>query len=156
VIKTERLTLRNWAYSDENDFVRLADDPSVLRWTGRTVPVREMFLNYVASDTAFAVLLGGEVIGCVSLFKNRLTQSATGLDLYETAFYLFPEEQGKGYGSEAVKAVLDHAFRKLGADGVIAGTMLDNRPAHKLIESLGGVYCFTREEEDFYLFRSHI
>ena len=156
-MRTERLVLRRWRPEDRNDFLRLSDDPRVLRWTGRRVPSGELFAHYVALDTAFAVTLDGEVIGNISLFRNSVTEVFDSLEIYECAFYLFPEHQGRGFGTESLQAVLSYARSILGADAVIAGAMPDNERSIRMIEKNGGAFCFCRKrpsvpDERFYVF----
>ncbi|MBR5070398.1 MAG: GNAT family N-acetyltransferase [Oscillospiraceae bacterium] len=157
VLKTERLTLRRWRMQDREEFLRLSDDPEILRWTGRRVPSDELFRYYVSLDTAFAVIADGEVAGNISLFKNSVTDSFRCLDIYECTFYLFPQHQGKGYGTEALRAVLSYARSQLCADAVIAGAMPDNLRSIEMIKKNGGTFCFLRQrpsvpDEQFYVF----
>jgi RimJ/RimL family protein N-acetyltransferase len=52
---------------------------------------------------------------------------------------LIPEVQGKGYGPELGRAVVDFAFTIAGLDRVAAVTRLDNLPAQRLLEKIGMV-----------------
>lgn len=157
VLRTERLTLRRWTMDDRDEFLRLSDDPEILRWTGRRVPSEALFRYYVSLETAFAVTADGKVAGNMSLFKNSVTDAFSCLDIYECAFYLFREYRGKGYGSEALRAVLSFARSQLDADAVIAGAMPENTRSIGMIIKNGGAFCFDRKrpsvpDEKFYVF----
>jgi RimJ/RimL family protein N-acetyltransferase len=61
---------------------------------------------------------------------------AAGLEL-EIGYALSSEHRGRGYATEAVGALLDHAFRVLGVQRVVAGTGRDNARSIALLERLG-------------------
>lgn len=55
----------------------------------------------------------------------------------EIGFNLAPDQQGKGYATEALTAVLDFLFSSLGKHRVSASTDPRNEPAIKLLRALG-------------------
>jgi RimJ/RimL family protein N-acetyltransferase len=55
----------------------------------------------------------------------------------EVGFTLAPAHQGKGYGTEALRGLLDVAFSTLGLHRVIAVTDARNAPAAALLERVG-------------------
>lgn len=55
----------------------------------------------------------------------------------EVGFSLAPAQQGKGYASEALRALLDYAFVTLGLHRVVAITDALNVPAATLLEGVG-------------------
>lgn len=72
--------------------------------------------------------------------------SALALRLAETSlehgFYLLPQHHGQGYGYEAARAVLAHAFDTLGARSVFAGHHPDNHISGALLRKLGFTLLF--------------
>ena len=89
-------------------------------------------------------------IGYCSIYDiNRSNQSA------EISILIGEKEfQGKGYGTEAVKIMLDTAFNKLGLNRVFATATRINKPSIKILEQTGfrrvGVmreYHFLNEEK---------
>ena len=123
----------------------------------KIIEYREANGYYQTLDTSFAVLLDGNVIGNCSLFSNSVTRSVRSLSVLECAFYVHPSYQGRGFGSEALNAVLDLAFSEKLANAVIAGVLSDNVTAEDFIRRNGGRYCFSRPlqgggTERFYLF----
>ncbi len=55
----------------------------------------------------------------------------------EVGFTLAPAQQGKGYGTEALTALLDYAFEAFGLHRVVAVTDALNAPAAALLERVG-------------------
>ncbi|MDJ0636087.1 MAG: GNAT family N-acetyltransferase [Xenococcaceae cyanobacterium MO_188.B29] len=70
-------------------------------------------------------------IGIVSLGKHH-----NNIDT-EISYQLLPEWWGKGYGTEAVQAVLNHALTVLGLPRVIAETQIANIASCRLLERMG-------------------
>ena len=156
MITTDRLVLRRWTPDDSDVFISLADDPSIAKWTGRSIPSSELFNYYLNLDTSFAVQSDRKVIGNISFFKNSTTSALNRLNVYEAAFYLLPEYQGFGYASEAFGAACNYMFNRVLADAVIVGILKDNIKAKEFIIRAGGQFCFeretdNRETEDFYV-----
>ncbi len=56
---------------------------------------------------------------------------------FEIGYIFNSDYHGKGYATEACRAVLDHAFDRLQADRVITGTAAVNRASCRLLERLG-------------------
>jgi RimJ/RimL family protein N-acetyltransferase len=52
--------------------------------------------------------------------------------------YIFdPDHSGRGYASEAVAAVVDHSFRRLGVRRITAGCFADNAASVRILEKAG-------------------
>ena len=58
-------------------------------------------------------------------------------DTFEIGVTLAPAEHGRGFGTEAVTAVVDALFSVHGAHRVIAGCDARNDPVHALLERIG-------------------
>jgi RimJ/RimL family protein N-acetyltransferase len=59
-----------------------------------------------------------------------------------------PDFQGKGYATEAVRALVDYAFDTLGADVVRAYASAENVASHRVVEKSGLVLMERFEGED--------
>ena len=59
-----------------------------------------------------------------------------GLEL-EVGYALGAAHRGRGYATEALRALLDHAFATLGVGRVVAGTGADNAPSIALLRRVG-------------------
>lgn len=55
----------------------------------------------------------------------------------EVSYEFFPEFWGQGYGREAIKAVIELGFEKMGLHKIIGVTQETNSRSRKLLESLG-------------------
>lgn len=71
------------------------------------------------------------LIGRVSLENiNYINQSA------ELKIFITKEFQGKGYGYNACKEIIDHSFKQLNLNRIYAGTLSNNQGFQKLAELL--------------------
>jgi len=162
-INTPRLCLRPFTETDLDDLAALHGDPSVMRYIddGQPVPA-----DVVAAKTLPGILrryselpsgLGsraiienstGEFVGWVSLAPA----SSVGLNLglsgdLELGYRLRSTKWGKGYASEAARAVIDLAFGELGAERIVATTMTVNVGSRRVMEKAGLRHVRTFFEE---------
>ncbi len=144
ILKTERLILRRLTMEDAEFLVDLLNQPSFLRYIGdrgvRTVEDAERFLREgpLASyeEHGFGLLLvasreSGEPMGMCGLLRRD------GLDDVDVGFAFLPDYWSRGYGYEAASAVLDHGYRVLGLERIVAIVSPDNQRSFKLLEKLG-------------------
>ena len=77
----------------------------------------------------------GTVIGDVALqsIDNKNRSCSVGIGIAKM------ENRGKGYGTEAIKLILDYGFFNVGMERITADTLEINLPAQKAIEKLGFV-----------------
>lgn len=75
----------------------------------------------------------GKFIGCCGLRPYKENE-------YETGIHLLPEFWGQGYAVEAVTAVIEYAFTRLGAQKLFAGHNPNNIASRKLLNKLGFIY----------------
>jgi len=137
VLETERLILRAPRRGDIKAIVRLANDRRVAENTARLPhPYRaedaERFIaagNRVDGETAFVVTLGGEPIGVCGV---ELRESAA-----EIGYWLGVPYWGRGYATEAVRVMIDHAFGALGHDALAAGARVTNPASRRVLEKCG-------------------
>jgi RimJ/RimL family protein N-acetyltransferase len=140
VIETPQLVLRPLNVSDLDDIVSTIGDYEVSKMLAR-VPhpyTRDHATAYIAfarrnaiarRGIAFGVTLAGRVIGVVGLDaipgRNRL------------GYWFARRHWGRGYATEAVRAVLAYAFGVLGARVVRAGVFVDNPASLHVLAKLG-------------------
>ncbi|HET9248538.1 MAG TPA: GNAT family N-acetyltransferase, partial [Actinomycetota bacterium] len=58
-------------------------------------------------------------------------------DVIKVGYTISPAFQGRGYATEAVRALVDYAFDTLGAGAVRAHASADNAPSIRVAEKLG-------------------
>ena len=78
-------------------------------------------------------LVSGDLAGACGLrpYKDRT---------YEAGIHLRPQYWHRGYGEEAMRAVIRYAFRELGAEKLFAGHNPRNTSSERLLLKLGFVY----------------
>ena len=76
---------------------------------------------------------GGSVLDLAKAARLRYEHP----DVYEISWVLHPKYHRRGYATEVGRALLDHAFRGLGAHRVFATTIEGNDAACRLMARLG-------------------
>lgn len=134
-LQTDRLVLRELGPEHAADGFRLYGDPRVAKYLGGTPPVsvedeaarfaghRERYWDargyglmavFQKSDGAFVGICG------------HLRWEIDGAEEVEVAYALLPEHWGKGYATEAARALAQDAFDRLGCRRVISLVMPEN------------------------------
>lgn len=170
--RTQRLGFSRWGAGDFALAHRLWGDPAVTALVGgpfTEAQVLARFEKQLRSEREHGIqywplhlLSSGEFIGCCGLkpyvpagqikplgdedappgppapaLAARLAETTL-----EHGFYLLPQYHGQGYGYEAARAVLAHAFQALGARSVFAGHHPDNHISGALLGKLGFTLLF--------------
>ena len=137
IIETERLMLRAPRRGDIEAMVRLANDRRVAENTARVphpygIDDAERFIatvNRQDGEAAFVITLDGDLIGVCGI---ELRGTAT-----EIGYWLGAPYWGRGYATEAVRAVIDHAFGGLGHDALASGARVSNPASRRVLEKCG-------------------
>lgn len=139
-LETERLILRRFTESDADDLYALHNDPDVMRYlnggrhTPREVIVGETLPTFIATDYLAALEKpSGAFLGW---FHLRAPQGGPE-DEPELGYRLHKAAWGKGYATEGSRALIDQAFRELGARRVFAQTMAVNTRSRRVMERCG-------------------
>ena len=144
-LRTERLQLRPVRDEDIDRILAYRNLPEVTRWLIRTevdpAAFREAWRRAAEDphDHSAAVTLDGTVIGTVSLdVVDGLGQPGMPLRTEAHLGYTFdPTYGGHGYATEAVLAMVAHAFDRLGVRRITAGCFADNLASVRLLEKVG-------------------
>lgn len=144
-LETPRLILRRFVGSDLPTLFAYRNDPEVACYQSWGVTDKAGLQDFIQSQRPlqpgtpaewfqFAIELKStnELIGDCAL-KVGKEDARQG----EIGFTLSRKHQGKGFASEAVSALLDYAFTKLGLHRIIAITDCENQPSIVLLERLG-------------------
>jgi RimJ/RimL family protein N-acetyltransferase len=139
VLETERLTLRAPRLGDAKVVATLANDRRIAENTARIPhPYRradaEGFIAAVNRDggeTALLITLrdGGIVGGCGLMTAER--------EAPEIGYWLGVKHWGKGYATEAVRALIDHAFTELGCEALQSAARVTNPASRRVLEKCG-------------------
>ncbi len=137
VLETERLTLRAPRLHDAKAIARLVNDRRIAENTVRiphpyAVDDAEEFIaacNARDGEATFVVTLAGQPIGMCGV-EPRATDAEIG-------YWFGVPYWGKGYATEAVRAVIDHAFEALGHPALQAGARVSNPASRRVLEKCG-------------------
>jgi ribosomal-protein-alanine N-acetyltransferase len=142
VLHTARLRLRRRTPDDLDANLAMDLDPQVYRYIFTLAPdpdvLRARIAGQIASDWPPT---GG--IWAVEWRDRPGFLGWCGLvplqhsGLIEIAYRYMPAAWGQGIGSEAARTVLDHGFRKLALDPIVAVAHPDNRASQRILEGIG-------------------
>ena len=144
-IHTERLELRPVRDEDLDRILEYRNLPEVKRWLIRTEVDPASFRTAWRraaedpDDHSMAVVLDDVVIGTVSLeVKDGMGQPGMPPRSEALLGYIFdPAYGGNGYATEAVTAMVAHAFDRLGVRRITAGCFADNLASVRILEKVG-------------------
>jgi RimJ/RimL family protein N-acetyltransferase len=151
-IPTDRLLLRPFRRSDAGEFTRLAGDWGVASMTSDIPhPLSEAqaraWLRPGREEVRFALELDGRLIGGAGYYRRR---SGTA----ELGFWLGRDWWGRGYATEATRAVLRHGFEVKRLPGFTSSHFVDNRASANVLRKLGfepvgrcSIVCVARGHE---------
>lgn len=79
----------------------------------------------------FSIDAEGEFVGRIAL---RPSDEEGVLDI---GYWTHPDHYGKGYMTEAVRAIVELGFQTMGAKAIVAGTADWNKASQRVLEKLG-------------------
>ncbi|MGI5347877.1 GNAT family N-acetyltransferase [Streptomyces sp. CA-250714] len=150
VIETERLLLRPLTLDDVDFFVELHSDPEVTRFVPTftreqaTERLAEVERQWAARGHGLCAVQSketGELLGRCGLNYWQV------FDEVEAAWTFRREHWGRGYASEAARAVVEWGFGRLDVEYLTAMIVHGNSASVKVAERLG----FTPGREDVFL-----
>jgi RimJ/RimL family protein N-acetyltransferase len=139
VLETERLVLRAPRLGDAKTIAALANDRQIAENTARVPHPYKLAdakdwirsARPVTGEATFLITLAsGDIIG------------ACGIDLRgeptpELGYWLGRPYWGQGYATEAVRALIDHAFTDLDHSALLAGARVTNPASRRVLEKCG-------------------
>ena len=145
-IATERLLLRPFAPDDLDALIAIHGDPGVVRylyWDVRDRDELRGVLEEKAGRTALAkagdalnlaavTADTGELVGDMTLFWHSEEHRAG-----EVGYMIDPAQQGRGYATEAARAMLRLGFEELGLHRITGRIDARNTASARVLERLG-------------------
>ena len=139
MIHSVRCILSALRKDDLEPFVRLRTDADVMCYLGGQrdeVTERKNLDRLLGSDSKNPVwaIRSGEDSSFIGIIT--LTPHHDGEDI-EISYLLLPEWWGQGYGTEAVRAIIDHGLNNLNLPRIVAETQTANTASVRLLKRVG-------------------
>lgn len=140
-IKTERLLIRSWEEKDRKDFEAIYGDPEVMELSGGKPHTTQeefdkTFSRLLKNINCYAIVLKEEdkVIGTINYQEDFRRYKINSISIgYEMARAYW----GKGYMTEALKAMIRNAFDVRGVDIIGIAHFTVNTGSRRVIEKCG-------------------
>lgn len=145
ILTTDRLVLRDFVESDWPAVLAYQNDPRYLRlyaWTERTPDDVRAFVGRFLDQQLetprlkyqLAVVLraDGNLIGNVGIRMPAADSHAA-----EIGYELDPQHWGRGYASEAARAIVRFGFQELHLHRISARCLAENTASARVLEKLG-------------------
>ena len=137
VLATDRLLLRAPTLQDAGAIARLANDRRIAVNTARLpnpygIDDAEQFIagaNRREGEATFVVTLEGTPIGACGIDRREGGP--------EIGYWLGAPYWGNGYATEAVRALIEHAFADLAQEVLLAGARVSNPASRRVLEKCG-------------------
>jgi RimJ/RimL family protein N-acetyltransferase len=134
-LATERLVLRPFQRSDAPEFAHLAGDWAVASMTSDipypfSAKQAAGWLRPVRGEVRFAVELEGALIGGAGYYRRPSGAAELG-------FWLGRRWWGRGYATEAARAVVQHGFANPNLPGFSSAHFVDNPASQRVLAKLG-------------------
>ena len=137
VLETERLFLRAPRLEDAKHVAALANDKRIAENT------RRLPHPYTRSDAEdfISSLNAGEIAFLITRHDDVIV-GACGIAAQDDAvpeigYWLGVKHWGRGYATEAVRALIDYAFTELDHDALQAGARVTNPASRRILEKCG-------------------
>ena len=138
VLETERLMLRRPTLADGKSIAALANDRRIAEMT-RRLP------HPFSQDHAIAFVRamtgdGGETVFLIE--NNFVPVGMVGVDWREPdapelGYWLGVEHWGRGFGTEAARAVIDFTFEEFEVEHLVSGARVANPSSRNILEKCG-------------------
>lgn len=134
IITTPRLILSPFQPTDWPFFLRLRENPDIMRFMGTISPIKEtrlLFARRLNAPHTFVIRQHHDTtpLGDIGLqISHHFPQEA------DIGYCIISRAQGKGIASEAVRAVCDYAFEHAGVMAINAWVLADNKGSVRILE----------------------
>ena len=138
VLETERLVLRAPRLEDVKAVALLANDRRIAE---NTAHIPHPYRTADAEDFIAIANLGTETVFLITL-RNGTPIGACGftqIDRHppELGYWLGVKHWGKGYATEAVRAMIDHIFTDTDAEAITSAARVTNPASRRVLEKCG-------------------
>ena len=146
MIESERLIFRRFTLDDLPKLIEQRSDPDVNKFLGGTKlqnpdalskRIRFYMSCYDSHGFGMCAMIWkptGEMIGSAGL------QPLDGTDEIEVGYSMIKDYCGRGIGTEAARAWMEHGFREYGLERIVAVAHTENWASRHIMEKLGMQY----------------
>lgn len=150
VIETPRLRLERWDDSHFDDFLRLMQDPDVIRYirpaaltheTGAEQHARSLdeWETHGFGKRAIFDAASGNWVGFVELSLVGPGKGCRDDDV-EIGYFIEQARWGDGIATEAATAIRDEAFERVGLEELIGRSRIENKASAGVMKKIGFEY----------------
>ncbi len=158
-----RIVLREWRSNEAEAMHRWRGSPEVMRflsWGSRSFEESQAHLEECLQDQASALSERERFFLAVEVRENATVIGSAGLHYRSRRYgggegglgwFLETEHQGKGYGTEAARLIVDFGFKHLGLHKVSASCDAGNVGSERIMQKLGmrQEACFRQAHQRF-------
>ncbi|RAI97598.1 RimJ/RimL family protein N-acetyltransferase [Chitinophaga skermanii] len=148
IITTERLVLRKMNHQDVDDLFEMDADPAVhLYLWNKPVKSKEEVVavvnminqQYIDNGIGRWAVIDKATHECIGWAGLKLIKEPVNghVNYYDLGYRFKQKHWGKGYASEAARAVIAYGFEELGLDLMYAITDIGNANSQKVLEKMG-------------------
>jgi RimJ/RimL family protein N-acetyltransferase len=155
IARTDRLVIRRLRHDDLDDFYALCGDPVAMRYMGDGQPLTaEQTRKWIEVSLANYIERGWGCFAVTTRDNNRLigfcgfARPSDRPGVIELIYAFQPEQWGKGYATEAARAVIDFGFQHAGMIRIEATVNTENDPSKRVLEKAGMVWEKQETDED--------
>jgi len=146
-LETKRLEIDPIEEDDADDIAKVNHSDGMQAYGGLRKPsTTGAVRDYIAEteDIFLAIRRDGDFIGYAGLtVEDKIDRRG------EVYIYLIDDEQGHGYGPEALYRVIEYGFDELNLHKISGECFAHNRPSKRLFEKLGFSHEGTKVEERY-------
>ena len=148
LFETDRLIVRPWADGDAEHAFAIYRDPEVWRFLGGGKPLedlegaRAMLRRWIARSEEMApcgTWAAVERETATPIGSVMLWPLEEGPEV-EVGYHFGQSSWGKGYATEATRATIQHGFRVLDCDQLVAVVFPENPASQRVLEKSGMTY----------------
>ena len=150
VLESDSLILRPWLLSDASALFALASDPSVgpsAGWPphGSVEDSAGIIKEVLSAPKTYAVVLKatGELVGCAGFNAGDAANMPLKDGELELGYWIGKPFWGRGYATEAARAVVERGFSELGLSGIHSAYYDGNEKSKHVLDKLGFAYVRT-------------
>lgn len=146
-LESDRLILRPWREADAQALFSYASDPDVGPAAG-WMPHADLeesigvIRDILSVPESYAIVIkdrepADEAVGAIGLKIGAASDLAIGSDEAELGYWIAKPLWGRGYMPEAVRAIMEHAFRELRLSRIWGGYYESNDQSRRVMEKTG-------------------